>query len=215
MDSVQQNQHKSAEQVHYHQVSTIISFNVFIFNSHPTVSSILLVTMKFFTFFLFLAALLGLALADGAAILGAMKEVVAETKELEDTVASYNGRITVLFKVLSKNRHLLKILKRGVIAANQSAPLEGLDALAVAKESEVLVEAAKSSLSTIVRKKRRFKGFLRHRTLHILKKQRAASRKFSDAIIEKVPEELREVAKLMSAPVDVAFNDAIAAYEKH
>jgi hypothetical protein len=171
--------------------------------------------MQFFTFFLFLASLLGLALADGAAIIEAMKEVVADTVTLNSTVASYNGELLVLIKILGHNTHLLKSIKEGTKVAEESEPLEPLEALGVAQETQALVGAVQSSLSTIVSKKPVFKKrLLQPAILLTLKTQQSVSADFSAAIIEKVPAELQEVAEQLVAPVDQAFEAAIAEYKK-
>ena len=171
--------------------------------------------MQFFKFFLFLASIVGLALADGAAIIAAMKEVVTDSITLNDTVASYNGELLTLLKILSQSTHLLKTIKEGTKVAEESAPLEALEALGVAEETQALVGAVQSSLSTIVSKKQVFqKRLLQPAILLTLKTQQSVSSDFSEAVVEKVPAELQEVAKQLVAPVDEAFVAAIAEYKK-
>jgi hypothetical protein len=118
-------------------------------------------------------------------------------------------------KILGQNTHLLRTIKEGTKVAEVSEPLEPLEALGAAGETQALVGAVQSSLSTIVSKKSVFqKRLLQPAILLRLKTQQAVSSEFSTAVVEKVPAELREVAKTLVAPVNEAFVAAIAEYKK-
>lgn len=171
--------------------------------------------MQLFKLIFSLGFLLPFCLADGAAIQAAMQAIVADTISLNTTVASYNGEILKLLKILGASTHLLKAIKEGTDVAEDSEPLNALEAITIAGETQSLAGAVQSSLETIVAKKPIFKKkLLQPAILLTLKTQSKASDEFSAAVLEKVPEELRGLAETLVQPIKDAFAAAIAEYKK-
>lgn len=171
--------------------------------------------MQLFKLIFSLGFLLPFCIADGAAIQAAIQGIVADTIELNSTVASYNGEILKLIKILSSSINLQKAIEEGTGIAEESAELEPLEAITIAGETQALAGAVQSSLDTIVAKKPVFKKrLLQPAILLTLKQQSKASDEFSAAVLEKVPEALREIAGSLVQPIKDAFAAAIAEYKK-
>lgn len=171
--------------------------------------------MRFLNLLLPLFSLLPFALADGAAIQSAMKAIIQDTTTLNSTVASYNGQILTLLKILEDSIKLQNTVKSGTETAEDSAPLSALETLGVAGDTQTLTATVQSSLDTIVAKKKTFQKFLLQPAILLtLKQQRSGSTDFGNAVVAKVPEELRGVAQNLIKPVEDAFNKAVDEYEK-
>jgi hypothetical protein len=171
--------------------------------------------MKFTRVLFALSALLPVALCDGAAITSAMQEIITDTISLNTTISGYNGEILKLIKILGESTDLLSSIKEGTKVAKDSEPLNTLESLGIAQETQLLAAAVSSSLSTIVGKKKVFqKRLLQPAILLTLKQQQSASSDFSAAVVEKVPEELQAVAESLVARIEDAFEQAIAEYKE-
>ncbi|KAF2197245.1 hypothetical protein GQ43DRAFT_466559 [Delitschia confertaspora ATCC 74209] len=171
--------------------------------------------MRFFKVFCTIGALLPFAMADGAAIVNAMKDIETQTIALNTTVAAFNGNPLKVVDILLKSTSLLTTIKKGTKIAKDSASLTDLEALGLAGETQSLASIVSSSLTTIVSKKKVFQKDLLQPAIYLtLKQQKEVSDKFSTVVVSKVPEALRGVAQSLVDPIDVAFDAAIAEYKK-
>jgi hypothetical protein len=170
--------------------------------------------MQLFRIIFSLGFFLPFAIADGAAVQASIQDIVADTISLNSTVASYNGEILKLLKILGSSTDLLKAIKSGTKTAEESAEFNFIEAITIAGETQTLGAAVQSSLSTIVSKKKVFqKRLLQPAILLTLKEQEKASDKFSAAVVAKVPADLQATAKQLVAPIKEAFAAAIAEYK--
>lgn len=166
------------------------------------------------SFLLPIASLVGFVAADGAAIVAAMTKVAHQSVTLNDTVASWNGDVFDLLPILIDSTKLLEDIHSATSTAKASANLTINEGFAVAKETTALSSIVKCTLATIVSKKGDFAHlFLQLAILLELKTEKSATDNFAAAVTEKLPAELQSVAPSLIAPIDAAFNSAIADYE--
>jgi hypothetical protein len=174
-------------------------------------------TQKFnkmlFTRLLIFLPIISLALVDGASIAAAMQKITADSTALNETVASFNGNLLTVLDILGKSTELLLAINDGTRTAQSSANLTDLDVLGIVGPTQTLVTTVNQTLTTIINKKPIFeKELLSLAILLNLKTEKAASDKFSDAVVEKVPTALQDTARTLVAPIDDAFEEAIAEY---
>ena len=158
-------------------------------------------------------------LADGAAIIAAMTTISDATIKLNTTVADFAGGLIGLAEtvpLLIESTTLLKDINDGTKVASSSANLTLAETIAVAGATSDLVKVVQSSLQTIIDTKPKFDHLLVISPVILinLEQQKSATDKFSAAVISKVPEALQIVAQGLIAPVDTAFDNAIAQYKK-
>ncbi|OBT42486.1 hypothetical protein VE00_07923 [Pseudogymnoascus sp. WSF 3629] len=158
-------------------------------------------------------------LADGASIIAAMTKISDATAKLNSTVANFADGLIGLAEtvpLLIESTTLLTDINDGTKVASSSANLTLVETIAVAGATSNLVRGVQSSLQTIVDTKSKFDRLVVISPVILinLEKQKAATNKFSAAVISKVPEPFQGVAQGLVAPVDVAFDSAIAKYKK-
>ena len=100
--------------------------------------------------------------------------------------------------------------------ADASAELTIDETIQVSGATSKLVEGVQTSLKTIVNTKSEFDKLLVISPIVLLnlEQEKAATDKFTKAVIAKLPEQFRSIAQGLTAPVDVAFDNAIATYKK-
>jgi hypothetical protein len=161
-----------------------------------------------------IATLVSFAAADGAAIVAAMTKVADQSITLNDTVASWNGNVFSLLPILIDSTKLLEDIYSATSTAKASANLTVTEGFEVAQETTALSTIVQSTLATIVSKKDEFADlFLQVAILLELKAEKSATDNFAAAVTEKLPAALQPVAPSLIAPIDAAFNSAIADYE--
>lgn len=157
--------------------------------------------------------------ADGASIIAAMTKISDATTKLNGTIADFAGGLIGVVEtipILVESTALLKDIHDGTKVAEDSEPLSIDETVEVSTATSKLVEGVQSSLQVIVDTKPKFDGLLVISPVILinLEQQKSATDKFSKAVIAKLPEEFQSVAEGLIAPVDVAFDAAIAAYKK-
>lgn len=162
-------------------------------------------------------SLLGLfatsVLADGAAIVAAMDEIAAQNKELGDTVAGWNGGLFGTLPIVIDSTKLLIKIKEATKVAEDSEPLNAIEAITVAQSTQQLAGGVNTTLTHVVDAKPKFDRFLLGPVILLtLKQEKSATDDFSAAVIEKVPEALRGVAQSLVGQIDSSFDNAIASY---
>jgi hypothetical protein len=161
------------------------------------------------------ATLVSFVAADGAAIVAAMTKVANTSITLNDTVASWDGNVFALLPILVDSTKLLEDIYSATSTAKASANLTIAEGFAVAQETTTLSSVVQSTLATIVSKKQEFAHlFLQIAILLELKAEKSATDNFAAAVTAKLPVELQSVAPSLTAPIDTAFNSAIADYEE-
>ncbi|KFZ25293.1 hypothetical protein V502_00231 [Pseudogymnoascus sp. VKM F-4520 (FW-2644)] len=155
---------------------------------------------------LLVALLATTVLADGASIIAAMTKISDATAKLNSTVASFAGGLIVLAEtvpLLIKSTTLLTYINDGTNIASSSANLTLVETIAVAGATSNLAKGVQSSLQIIVdtKTKSKFDHLLVISPVILinLEKQKAATNKFSAAVVSKVPEPFQGVAQSLVA----------------
>lgn len=170
-------------------------------------------------FLLPLSFLLARALADGAAIVAAMSTISTATVNLNNTVSSFPDNILLdaldIGSLLADSITLLNDINSATSVAQQSANLTLTEAISVAESTLSLASVVESTLTNIVNSKPKFDKLLVVSPVILLnlKSEKSATDNFGAAVVSKVPSELQATAQSLLAPIDDAFNSAIAAYE--
>ncbi|GJC80595.1 hypothetical protein ColLi_03433 [Colletotrichum liriopes] len=152
-------------------------------------------------------------LADGAAIVAAMDKIAVQNTELGDTVASWDGGLFGTLPIIVDSTKLLVKIKEATGVAEDSAPLNAIEAITVAQSTQKLAGGVETTLSSVVDAKSKFDRLLLSPIILLnLKQEKSATDKFSAAVVEKVPEALKGAAETLIGRIEAAFNDAIATY---
>ncbi|KAL9624579.1 MAG: hypothetical protein Q9160_001243 [Pyrenula sp. 1 TL-2023] len=160
-----------------------------------------------------LATPISLVSADGASIGAAINQISEATTDLQTTVANFNGNPLVIPKILLQSSILLADINKATAVAQSSANLTDVEALTLAAQVQALATTVTSTLDTIVAKKPVFaRELLAPGILLNLKLEKAATDRFSQATVSKVPVALQPIAASLIAPIDTAFDNAINEY---
>ncbi|KAK3307439.1 hydrophobic surface binding protein A-domain-containing protein [Chaetomium strumarium] len=163
-------------------------------------------------------AFIGLATAHvgnntSASIVSALAIVNNATVDLGDAVTKWDGELLGTLPILAASTALLIDVKKGTIIAKESDPLDTAGALSVAGATNTLVASVNTTLTALIESKDKFDRLLLSPLIFgNLELQQKATSKMSDAIIDKLPDELEEVAENLVAPIDAGFEEAIDAY---
>lgn len=170
--------------------------------------------MELFLSLIAIVACISAALADGAAVVVALDTIAAKTDTLNETVASWDGHLLGTLPIVIKSTDLLDAINDATEAAEQSAPLNNIEAVTVALATNNLVSDTNSTLTTIITARPKFDHLLLRPVILLnLKQQKEASSRFSAAVIEKVPEALQDAAKAIVAKLDASLEAALEVYQ--
>ncbi|KAH7305665.1 hydrophobic surface binding protein A-domain-containing protein [Rhexocercosporidium sp. MPI-PUGE-AT-0058] len=152
--------------------------------------------------------------ASGASISASLDVITSKALALNTTVASWNGDFFGVLPILSASQALTDAINNGTAVAKASEPLSQEEAFSIVEPANTLVDDTKSVLNTLVAAKSKFDALVIGSpiVLQILKTDRADAKNLTTAVTEKVPVELQSVAESITAPIDVAFADAIEKY---
>lgn len=115
--------------------------------------------------------------------------------------------------ILIDSTNLLDTIESGTKVARASANLTLDETLQIASATQSLVTIVQETLSTIISAKPKFNAILAGGLILLnLKEEKSETDKFSAAIIEKIPTAFQGLAQNIVAPIDTAFNEAIAEY---
>jgi hypothetical protein len=165
-----------------------------------------------------ISLLVARALADGAAIVAAMTTVGNATVKLNNTVSSFpdNPLLDLLDigGLLTDSISLLNDINAATHIAKASANLTILEAISIAQSTISLASMVESTLTNIVNSKPKFDKLIVVSPVILLnlKSEKSATDDFGAAVVAKVPPVLKATAQNLLAPIDDAFNSAIAAY---
>ncbi|EAQ87682.1 hypothetical protein CHGG_04301 [Chaetomium globosum CBS 148.51] len=150
---------------------------------------------------------------DQPTIVSALTTVNETTTKLGTSVLTWHGGILGTVPILAESTALLIQVKQGTDAASASDPLDVPGTLAVATATGALVKSVNATLGAIVDAKGKFDRLLLSPLIAVnLGLQRRATAEMSEAVIGKVPEQLRELARGLVAPIDQSFGVAVEAY---
>lgn len=149
----------------------------------------------------------------GATILDALQTVDQSTNSLDEAATNWNGGLLGTLPIIKASTVLLTDIKEGERTAEASPELTFDEALALAGATISLSESVNSTLQTFVDRKKNFdKLLLSPVILGTLKVQQSATEDFSNAILEKVPEEASAIADELIAEILKSFDVAVDAY---
>ncbi|RAL59846.1 hypothetical protein DID88_000475 [Monilinia fructigena] len=152
-------------------------------------------------------------IADGQKIVDAIEEIASTTTSLNQTVGMARHP-PKLPPILTLSTKLLLNINTGIHTASSSANLTLTETITIAISTQNLVSTVESTLDTIVGAKPKFDHLLFSPLILLnLVEEKSATDKFSVAIIGKIPADFQEFARQLVAPVDTAFEAAIAVYE--
>lgn len=159
-------------------------------------------------------ALAATVLADVKTISDSLKTITKDLVALDGTITKFDGQIFSALPILGASSKLEGSLKSGASTAKDSPPLSYDDTLVIADLVGVLAGDAKKTIDDLVSQKPKFdKLFIVSPiVLSTTKKLRAATANFSEAVIDKVPQELNTVAKNLVKGIDDDFVRGVNAY---
>lgn len=164
-----------------------------------------------------LLALLPSALAQTAPnpILTALGTITSDTTSLNTTVANFDGDPLKLIKITIQSAQLLIAINKGTDTANKAANLTFDQTLAIATATLALATDVNQTITTIINTKPKFDKLLIVDPVILLnlKLEQDATRKFSAAVVAKVPTALQSVAQGLTQGIDDSFSEGIAVYE--
>ncbi|EHK49787.1 hypothetical protein TRIATDRAFT_314657 [Trichoderma atroviride IMI 206040] len=149
-------------------------------------------------------------------ILTALGTITSDTTSLNTTVATFNGDPLALIKITVQSAQLLSDINKGTDTANKAANLTLDQTLAIATATLALATDVNQTITTIINTKPKFDKLLVVDPVILLnlKLEQDATRKFSAAVVAKVPEALQSVAQGLTQGIDDSFSEGIAVYEQ-
>lgn len=160
-------------------------------------------------------ALASTALASGATISKALYSIANSTLELNQTITHWPRNIIGTVPIIEKTTILSSKIHNGTRVARASKPLSQEEALQVAKATQKLSASVNLTLETIIHAKHDFESLTLSRVIVLnLQLQRDLSRDLAEAVIEKVPKDLRDPAKELIKSIDDSFKRAIRRYRR-
>lgn len=152
-------------------------------------------------------------LADGAAIAAAITTIQDATVQLGTTVATWDGGILSAIPITVDSATLLEDINTATRTARASAALSDVEAVTVGLGIISLVTNVNSTLTTLIAAKPKFdQTLLTGVVLLNLELEKAASGRFSDAVIAKLPATFVSTGQTLAAEITASFNVAIDAY---
>ncbi|PFH60244.1 hypothetical protein XA68_11271 [Ophiocordyceps unilateralis] len=133
---------------------------------------------------------------DKPAISDALKAISRETEALGQAVSSWKGGLLGGVPIVAKSSSLFYSLKRGSNIAQESKPLTEEETLAVASDTQDLVQKVTKTLDTLVQNKPKFESlWLTSIVRQAMEVEKAAADELIENVIAKVPKNLQDVAK--------------------
>lgn len=157
-----------------------------------------------------------LAQSDANPILTTLGTITSDTTSLNTTVANFDGDPLTLIKITVQSAQLLSDINAGTDTANKAANLTLDQTLAIASATLALATDVNQTITTIIGAKPQFDKLLVVDPVILLnlKLEQDATRKFSAAVVAKVPAALQAIAQGLTQGIDDSFSEGIAAYEQ-
>lgn len=151
--------------------------------------------------------------ADGAAIIESLGTLSSSSADLNNTVAEWSGELFDALPIVTKSVGLLTDTKDAAGVAEESEELTTEEAATLASSMQGLITDIENTLTTLEEAKPKFDELMMGPVILLnLKMQKKETDNFSAAVVEKIPEALREVAQGMVDEVAGLFDKAIDAY---
>jgi hypothetical protein len=152
---------------------------------------------------------------DGAAITNAISSIQNATIDLADTVDKWPGDLLGSLPISGKSISLLVTINKATVVAHQSANLSDIEAFTVGLATITLASKVNTTLNTIIAAKPKFDRLLilDPITLFSLWAEKVASADFSNAVIEKLPDNLKTLGGQLASQIDASFTQAIDVYK--
>lgn len=143
----------------------------------------------------------------------ALTSITTSTTTLRTALTSWNGHLLTTIPVLTTSTKLLTTLKSATKTAQASDPLSFDESIQVAQLTQNLAGVVNGTLETLIGLKGKFdKIFLSPAILLNLELEKKATKEFSDVVVSKVPEALRETATGLVKGIADSFDKAIDKY---
>ena len=160
-----------------------------------------------------LAVLASTVLADGASIVAALGKITNDTISLQKTVGDWDGDILGVLPIVAVSTKLLEDINSGTQTAKASANLTLTEVIEIVGPTQTLVSDVQSALATVIAAKEKFAKLFLAPVIKIdLELEKAATDKFTAAVVSKIPTAFQALAESITAPVDVAFEYGIGNY---
>lgn len=162
-----------------------------------------------------LAALASYAAADLASIAASLAKIDGDTATLNSSVLYFEkfDNLVTAVPILFNTVSLSADLSNGTQTANASEPLTQDEALQLVPPVQQLARDVNITVTNLINAYAAFeKNSISVIVLVSLQGLRNNSMNYSDAIIAKVPVNLQDAARMFVAPINAAFDQAIAVY---
>jgi len=166
--------------------------------------------MKFTTVVAPLALLAGSAVATTESIVQGVTVVDLSTLKLKNYIDTWTGNLLGALPIVAESTSLLANINRGEKAAKASEEVDIYGALAIAEITTKLQGSVNGTMRSLIDAKPKFKKLGQGPIILLnLKLQKSATEDMSAAIVEKVPDYLRELAAGLTEPILADFDLAL------
>lgn len=143
----------------------------------------------------------------------ALTSITTSTTTLRTALTSWNGHLLTTIPVLKTSAALLTTLKSATKTARASDPLSFDESIQVAQLTQNLAGVVNGTLETLIGLKTKFDRILLSPAILLnLELEKQATKEFSDVVVGKVPEALRETAAGLVKVIADSFDKAIDKY---
>ncbi|KAM3507759.1 hypothetical protein MY10362_001561 [Beauveria mimosiformis] len=159
-------------------------------------------------------ALAATVLADGAAVNTALKTVDQSINSLTATLTGFSGNIFGAIPVLGASLKLKSDIEKATKAASSSQGLTSDETLSLADTVGTIITDATKSIDAFIAVKPKFDKLLILTPIAAgqIKDLKTATVALGDAIVSKVPAELKEIASQLIGQINAQFDRGSAAY---
>ncbi|PHH73429.1 hypothetical protein CDD80_3831 [Ophiocordyceps camponoti-rufipedis] len=151
--------------------------------------------------------------AAPANISDAIAQVSHEAETFGKVLTDWNGMLLTTLPIVTSSARLYHSLQKGTRAAEASKPLTEDEALAMAADAQTLSQTVNKTLEAVIAVKPKFdRLWLSGVILGAMEIERKEAVEFIDAVVDKVPEGFRPLAKRIVQGMLDGFEKTIAAY---
>ncbi|KAM0668065.1 hypothetical protein ACQRIU_001627 [Beauveria bassiana] len=159
-------------------------------------------------------ALAATVLADGAAVNTALKTVDKSINALTATLTGFSGNIFGSLPVLGASLKLKSDIQKATKAASSSQDLTSDETLSLAETVGTIITDATKSIDAFIAVKPKFDKLLILTPIAAgqIKDLKTATVALGDAIVSKVPAELKDISSQLTGQINAQFDRGSAAY---
>jgi hypothetical protein len=164
-------------------------------------------------FLLFATGALALVKRQGDVLAADVAAIVTSVTALQDQVNKFQGAAQA-DALIAASETVVTNIKKGVVDANASPPLSQDEAFQLVPPLSALIDVVNQTVSALIAKKQIFSDSGRGCEVYPqLVEQGTDSKAFSDALVAKVPDALKDIAAQISAPILQSLADGAAAFK--